>query len=99
VVIGAGVDLAAVPVGVAAGEDVEVGGDLEVGAGHLAVAGVVLALVGVDVPVAGRTVVDQRLVGIAVAALDRQVAEIDPGLRRGHRHSAAAAGDIRKKVR
>lgn len=70
--------LAAVPVGVAVGELVELAGDFEVGPGHRRVADVVLAFVGIDVPaVLSWLVGGEGLVGVAVPAADREVADVD----------------------
>src|SRR5262245_41143058 len=71
------VPAAAPPLGVATGKDVHLSGDLEKGAGDLGIAGVVLALVGIDVPCLAPAETHKGLVGVAVATLDGKVPDVD----------------------
>src|SRR6476659_8564001 len=70
----------AAPLRIAARERVELHRDLDQRAGDRRIAAIVLALVGVDVPLLAPREGAQGLVGAAMAALDRDVADVDhPG--------------------
>ena len=68
---------AAPPFRVAAREGVQLARHLDQGSRHRRVADVVFALVGVDVPVALAGEAGQGLVGVAIATLDRDIADVD----------------------
>src|SRR5436190_24073850 len=72
-----GVDGAAAPIWVALGKGVERARNLDQRPRDRRVTAVVLALVGVDVPVVPARKAAQRLVGAAMTALDRKVADVD----------------------
>src|SRR6476660_3776616 len=89
---------AAPPLGIAAGEGVELSWHFYKGAGDVGVADAVLALVGIDVPFVPSAEAGESLVSVAVAALDRHVADVDlvghalpPG-----RHSPMVVRDLHK---
>ena len=65
------------PLRIALRELVELPWDLDKSPGHGRIAGVVLALVGVDIPLAGRFESGQGLIGLAMATLDRDITDID----------------------
>ena len=61
---------AVIPPGIAPCELVEIRWNLHQGPRHARIAGVVLALVGVDIPVTATLVGGKGLIGLAVATLD-----------------------------
>src|SRR4051812_9405888 len=87
---------AASPVGVAVGELVELVRNLDVGPGDGRIAGVVVAFEGVDVPGIPPHEPGQRLVGAAVAALDRDVADVDRAVALGVEHPVSLPARARR---
>ena len=63
--------------GLPLGELVELRRYLDQGTGHRRLADLVLALIGIDVPVLPSAESAQSLVGVAVATFDRDVANVD----------------------
>src|SRR6476646_4039259 len=79
------------PVGVPVGELVEFSRHLDVGPGDIRVAGVVLALEGVNVPLVPARKPGHGLVGAAFAALDGDVADVDGAVALGIGHAGSLA--------
>jgi hypothetical protein len=65
------------PLRITLGELVEISRNLYESSGHGGIARVVLALVGIDVPLTARLEPAQCLIGLALAALDRDISDID----------------------
>ena len=68
---------AAPPFRIAAGEGVDLPRHFDDGAGHIGIAGVVLALLGINVPLLSPAEAEKGLIGVAVTALDGNVPDVD----------------------
>src|SRR5689334_22575663 len=75
-IAGAGMFGTAPPIRVPLREGVELPRHFDEGPGHRGIAAIVLALVGVDVPVVAPREGRERLIGAAIPALDGQVANV-----------------------